>query len=48
MGTIKNRNCMNLTEVEENMNFQKFYLNLEKVEELENKLPTSIGSSKKQ
>ena len=30
------------------MNFQMFYLDLEKAEEPEIKLPTSIGSSKKQ
>ena len=30
------------------MNFQVFKLNLEKLEELEIKLPTSVGSSKKQ
>ena len=30
------------------MNFQMFKLDLEKAEELENKLPTSIGSLKKQ
>ena len=30
------------------MNFQMFKLDLEKVEELEIKLPTSVGSSKKQ
>ena len=30
------------------MNFQMFKLDLEKAEEPENKLPTSIGSSKKQ
>ena len=30
------------------MNFQMFKLDLEKAEESENKLPTSVGSSKKQ
>ena len=30
------------------MNFQMFKLDLEKAEEPENKLPTSVGSSKKQ
>ena len=30
------------------MNFQMFKLDLEKVQELEIKLPTSVGSSKKQ